>query len=343
MKSEVLLSSVFLALGPDAFRLWEFIKNTKQASAQKYGDFSVQSFSYPSTSLSSLRSELFAPAFLSEKRILFVSGLPWSASDKITDEEKEKLMIFAQSLSELPADVVVFFIAENPDKRTKFFKTLQGSVAKVYDFPLWDPIKENTEYLRWIQSQATLMGTTIDVPTAQALMAYSGHNLSVLATEIQKLSLRRFGEKIQQPDIAELCVPSEDSVDFAFSNALSTMNPKSVLSELNTLFNDFTPPEIFHRDIVSTIRNILKSLIAKKTGADVGLHPFVLKKLLPILSKISSENIIAMHQWLLAIDVGSKTGKYPLSPDAKLFIIIVERILYSFVESSQSLPMPSRF
>ncbi len=321
------IKGVFLEIGPERFLLHEDVKKKKAASAVKYGDFAVQSFSFPETSVSSLRSEFFAPAFLSEKRILFISGLPWGASDKISDDDKESLLKLLDSFSRLPENVVLFFISEAPDKRTKFFKTLSALSQEVYSFPSWDPEKERSAYVSWVTARANKYHSRIDPATATFFLEYSGFDLEILDTELQKLAMRRYGESIQKQDILDLAVPSEESVDFAFSNALSSAQLSNIFQELHTLFEDFTAPEVFNRDILPAFRNALKSAISKEKGADLGLHPFVMKKLIPLIKKYPLETWQKLYIFLQELDLGSKQGRYPLSPDARIFITALERTL----------------
>lgn len=325
------LNNVFLAIGPEPFLLSDFIKRTRKAVEQKYGEFAVQLFSYPSMSLSSLRAECFAPAFLSEKRVLFCYGLPWSASDKIKDEEKDALIAFANSLSALPEDVVLYFVSENPDKRTKFFKLISESAKDVKDFPQWDTKKQKSEYIKWIQERAQSYNTTLSSFVADALFAYCGSSLSLLDSEIQKLSFRRQSSSVPESDIAELCVPGADSADYAFSNALSTANIKTILSEVEILFEDFSAAEVLNKDIIPAIRNLLKASLSRRSHEDFGLHPFVIKNLSGLLSQVSENHIMQCYSDLRALDIGTKTGKYSLSPDSRSFVLALETALYRMI------------
>lgn len=315
---------VFLAMGSDNFRLLEFIQSMKLASAQKYGDFAVQSFSYPEDSLSTLRSEFFTPAFLSEKRVLFCTGLPWSASDKISDTEKELLLLFLDSLSSLPEDIVIFFISPVPDKRTKFFKTVSSSVQKIHEFAQWDKESEKNKYIEWIMAKSIILGTQCSKSIAEFLLLYVGYSLSSLYVELEKLSMRRFGQDIQKQDIIDLCVMNEENADFAFSNAFSTADITKVMAELSTLFDSSSAPEVFNRDIISSFRNLLKAHLTQQMKEDFGLHPFVLKKMMPLLKKIPSDTVLQTIEFLKDLDIGTKTGKYSLSPDARAFILQIE-------------------
>lgn len=323
------LSQVFLATGSDRFRLSEYIDSMKKGAAAKYGDFAVQSFSYPQYSLSALRSELFAPAFLSEKRVLFVSGLPWGAADKISDEDKELCGTLLLQLADLPDDVVVFFVASTPDKRTKFFKLLSTVAFQVQDFPEWDMVKQKSEYIQWIVARAQYYGTSISSAVAGFLLEYSGYSLEVLNTELQKLAMLRYGSKIEKPDILDLAVACEESVDFAFSNALASADPVVLVKELDTLCTEFSAPELFNRDIVPSFRNLLKVGLSTHYKTDLGLNPYVVKKLQPIFKKYSLSSFRQIYLFLKDLDVGSKTGKYTLTPDSRAFVVDLQKHILS--------------
>lgn len=327
------MQNLFLAIGPDSFQLKEFVDQYKAAALQKYGEFSVESFSLSDTDIKAIEASISAPSFFGgdEKRIIFLEGFPPEASPKLSEKKKDEYEKFLKTIDNLPDDVVLFCISANPDKRTKFFKTLKKNADKTYEHPLLDPKKDGRQIEEWIQKRAQKYGSKIDPHTASFLRSYSGNDLASLNSELQKLSTLRISSPITTTDITDLCAASEESADFAFSNAISSGKPEKILAEIETLVNQFDAAMIWNRDILSSIRTLLKAKYAKENPSEKsGIHPFVLKNLSGVLSKFNTQQLQQLHAMCTEIDIMTKNGKLQLSGDTRNFVLTVEKEMYSF-------------
>lgn len=322
-------NNIFLALGPDEFLLREFLENYKTAAIEKYGEFSVEKFSLAEHSPATIRNEIFSPAFFGGKRILFIEGFPPSASPKLSEPKKEFFETLITQLPTLPDDVVVIFAQANPDKRTKIFKGLQKIAGKTFSHESFDPKKDGYKFSEWIQERAQKNGSKIDKQSADFLREFCGNNLGNLNSEIQKLALYKGQNGIEVEDIKALALPSEEVADFAFSNAVSSGKQMKVLEEFTDLSEKYDAGMVFNRDVITTLRTLLKIKLAKDApGISTGLHPFVVRNMQKTAGNISKEKLFEAFNALKEIDLKTKDGRLSLSPDSRGFLLALEKILH---------------
>ena len=322
--------NVFLAIGPDEFLLAEFLDGYKKAAMKKYGEFSVDTFSFLENSFAEIRNEIFSPAFFGGKRIIFLEKFPPSATPKLPEKQKDQFIDLVKELSDLPEDVVLICSNSNPDKRTLIFKSLKKLSGKFFEHASFDPKKDGYKFSEWIISRAEKYGSHISKKNSEFLQNFSGYNLRILDSEIQKLAKYKFQSEIQESDIIDLAIPSEEGGgDFAFSNAISTGNISKILEEFVVLSEKYDAAMIFNRDVLSSFRNLLKGKFAiASPGEKSGIHPFVLSKMKKTIGMIPKEKLLKVHQSLLEIDIMSKTGKLSLSGDSRAFLLFIEKILH---------------
>ncbi len=324
------MKNVFLAIGPDEFLLAEFIGNYKKAALQKYGEFSVDTFSLKDNSFAEVRNELFSPAFFGGKRVVFLENFPPSATPKLTEQQKEQYVSLVEEIDDLPEDVVLIASNANPDKRTSIFKKYKKKAGSFFEHPSFDPQKDRLKFSEWIIEKAIKYGSSISKKNADFLKNFAGSNLRILNSEIQKLSIFALGGEISEEDIKNLAIPSEEGGgDFAFSDAIASGSITKILDELTVLSEKYDAAMIFNRDVLSSFRNLLKGKFALASPSEKsGVHPFVLSKLKKTLSMIPEKKLLNAHKALTEIDVMSKTGKLSLSGDTRAFLLALERILH---------------
>jgi len=166
----------------------------------------------------------------------------------------------------------------------------------------------------WVLEQVALNSGKILPAAARFLVEYCGSNPWTLANEIEKLVLysKTTEKPISEHDIQDICYPSDDIANFAFSNAMQSGKKEEIMAVLDKLFSAGEAPQaIFNRDLVPTIRQLLQIRFAIDFGVspkDTGVHPFVFGKLKRVAKKFSSDSLLRMHSALLKMDIDSKSG-----------------------------------
>lgn len=327
------MNNVFLSIGPDNFLLKEFISQYKKAAIVKYGEFSVQTLNITDHSIGEIINEVSSPAFFGGKRIIFLKQFPPPATPKLSEKKKEEYDSLLQRIKNLPEEVVLFLVISKPDKRTKFFKTIKKECAKIYDHASFDPKRDGRKFTQWICERATQYGSKISPAIADFLRSYVGNNLESLNSEIKKLCLLKIGKEIEKKDIIALCAPSEESADFAFSNAISSGNAEKICTEFHSLVSQFDAGMVWNRDLLSTIRTLLKIRFSLDSPQEKsGIHPFVARNMKKVVNNFSTEKLKTLQYILTEIDAGTKNGTFALSGDTRNFTLYVEKILWEMFQ-----------
>ena len=342
--------NIFLLTGENTYELQCFLDTWKASAKKKYGEYNVTEYDFAETSPIQLLSEVSAPPFFGDgKRIFFLKNFPPPPPSRPFSEQKKKeILAFTTELSTLPSDVVVVCVSPKPDKRMAAYKTFSNFVGTVHTFAAWErersgalSIQGRKAAQEWIQQTTQKHGGNISPSQALFLLEFCGADPWKLAREIEKLSLYTRGRQIEESDIRSLCIPTEEMQNFAFSSAFQTGNREKVLHVFHQLLSAGEAPQaIMARDIVPTFRQLLQVKLAEETGVsakEVGLHPFVFSKLKGFARQFSRSAISKAHDSLLRIDIDSKTGALPITPEqTTLFALRIERILLDFFRKKES-------
>ncbi len=330
-------------MGENDYDLKQFLKKWIHSSVDKYGEYNVVRYDFQDKPVSELLGELNAPPFFGDgKRIFFIDNFPPSPPSRpFSDKKKKEILALAEALLTLSDDTVVVLAVPKPDKRISAFKKISAVVGKTYTFPAWS--KEYSGALsseglstatEWVMEQVSLLQGEILPAAARFMVQYCGADPWVLSNEVEKLVtyFRSSKKPISENDIKHLSSPSDEMINFAFSNAMQTGKSSEVLDIIDKLFATGEAPQaILNRDLLPTIRQLLQVRFAIDSGAsakEAGVHPFVFGKLKRIAEKFDSKKLLEAHAHLKKIDIDSKTGLLPLAPDkTSLFRLEVEKIV----------------
>lgn len=334
------MKNLFLLLGNNAYVHQQFLRDWAEKAVEKYGEINVSRFALEEKELGTLRAELLAPSFFGDgKRIFFLEGFPVAANAKKKEKEKaEQLLVM---IEEIPEETVLVCSAYQPDKRTKVYKALQKLAAKVYSFDAW-PTDRNgaltsegkAEATNWIGALFQEKGVHVDPRTIAFFLDYCGTDTWKLSREIEKLSLwsTSTGKSIGQPEIKELCLPSGQMENFAFSSAMQSGDKKRVLKVFHELIEEQGIAQmILARDIIPTFRQLLfvqRALRERVPAKETPIHPFVFGRIKSVAQKIPEDVLREAYVELQQIDYDLKTGALPSVPQKiQLFALTIERLL----------------
>ncbi len=344
--------NIFLLTGENDFELKAFARNWEKSSLEKYGEFNVVRFDFLEREPFEIIGEIQAPPFFGDgKRIFFIDNFPPPPPSRpFNDKKKAGMVALAEELAQIPDESVVILVVPNPDKRTAAYKTVSKIVGQVQEFPAWhrdfsgslsrEGVQEATE---WILRKVAEKEGKILPAAARFLLEYCGADPWKLNTEIEKLILycSEIDKPIAEAEIKKICVPSDEMANFAFSNAMQTANPRVVFEVFDKLMESGEAPQaIFARDLVATVRQLIQVRMVLDEGGDAksaGVHPFVFSKLSGTARKFQLSHLLTLHKQLLELDIDSKTGRLPISPDqTDLFRLRVERALIDLFQLNSS-------
>ena len=207
-------------------------------------------------------------------------------------------------------DVVVIYEDNAPDKRTKFFKTLQKT-AKCQEFGYLQPAQLKI----WAIAEFEKNKSKVEPDALDLFISYVGSDLWKMNNEINKLSNYKKNSIIDKKDIELLVRPNIDNDIFKTIEAVASKNKKLALSLLYKHFDNGDAALYLFSMITYQFRNLLiiKDLqstqpygaIAKKSG----LHPFVVQKSFYLCNQFSIQELKKIYQKIFQVDADIKIGK----------------------------------
>lgn len=338
--------NLFLLTGENDVELKIFFRNWQKSALAKYGEYNVFHYDALEHESAEIIGAIHSPPFFGDgKRIFFIENFPPpNPSRPISEKKKTAFLTLAESLATIPEECVVVLVVGKPDKRGAAYKTIIKITENVREFPAWHTdfsgglSREGaTQAIEWIMTKVSEAGGKILPAAARFLLEYCGADPWKLFHEIQKLVMytSTTGKPISEDDVEKLSIPTDEMANFAFSNAMQTADPETVLKVFEKLATgDAAPQAVFARDLVATFRQLIqvKALLASGSDAgQIGIHPFVVAKMTPVAKKFSMESLIVFHEKLLRIDIDSKTGRLPITAEkTDLFRLEVEKALIEF-------------
>jgi DNA polymerase III delta subunit len=341
--------NLFLLTGENDYDLKAFLKKWECSSLEKYGEYNVARYNCEEKPVSELLGELNAPPFFGDgKRIFFLENFPPPPPTRpFSEKKKREIQFLTETLLSTTEDTVIVFIVAKPDKRTGAYKKIFPVIEKIYTFPTWSreysgllSRKGMEEATRWVVQQMKFLGGNISVDVAKFLIEFCGQNPWTLRNEVEKLFLfiKEQGRPLLEQDIKKLCSPSEEMINFSFSNALQSGKKSCVLEALETLFSSGESPQaIFNRDIITSFRQLLQVRFTLNEGLspqETHIHPFIFSKLKGIAQRVPLPSLKEIYTRLLQIDKEVKTGILSLHANKSgVFRLRIEKVTLDFFDS----------
>ncbi len=254
------------------------------------------------------------PVF-AEKRLVLVTGAPWFSGSKSSDgetktQELEPLLHYLDHPS--PSTCLVLVAGEKVDAKRKTVKAAKKA-GQVVEFA---PLK-GIELNKWIEKRFQKKGKKATKPVLDYLAVAVGSSLSALEQEIEKVILfcGQAGEVTLQ-DVKQTVSQTSTLSVFNLVDAVSKREVSSAVCQLRELVRT-GEPEIKILSLLARQMRILlrlqalsrKGLGESQLAADLGLHPFVIKKGMQQVKNFYPEELIQNLELLLEADIGIKTGK----------------------------------
>lgn len=241
---------IYLFTGNSDFLVKQKVQNWKQQFISKYGEFNLLHIkNFDTVDNNFLTLNITSTSFLSEKKLVIIDiDQPTKSNDtdKISKNEEQKnnkqdfLLIL---LNKVPDDNIILINTVNPDKRTKFYKTLI-KIAKVEEFNIAD----NKELYSVISNKYQKKISNIAIET---LISYKSWNLTKIISEIEKLLI--LFDYIDKKEVIENIVPELEESIFQIIDDLLNKNVIESIKKLNTILND-TNIYAFYNNLLANLR-----------------------------------------------------------------------------------------
>ncbi len=345
---EINMKNLFLFTGEETYLLNNQINDWKSAYVKKHGDMNLEILDGADAPLNELMAAAIAMPFLSEKRLIFIYGLPDSAkkskknekemsdrAKKMEENRNNELRKFGENLKNIPESSIVVFVQPNPDKRFSFYKNLVKE-AEVKEF---NPL-QGKMLISWIQNEVKKKNCTIDYNTAEYLSTLTGFSLWRLSSEVNKLTSHSPGEPINKTLIDQLVVPTLEANIFHFTDALGAKDSKRAIHKLHqTMAAGENLRPVFYM-IVRQFRLLLQGsgyMANNPNGnsasfaSSTKLKPFVAKITLEQVRRFNLGELKKSYSELLDIDTALKTSKIRTTVDDQdELALAIERFILGF-------------
>ncbi|MGE5193402.1 MAG: DNA polymerase III subunit delta [Deltaproteobacteria bacterium] len=331
----------YILHGEDEFsRSEEIARMRAKMGDPQFADLNTTVLEGRSLTLAELRHHADAVPFLTEKRLVLVEGLlarlnPRQRKKEAEDDaapevepDPELAAGLAGYLPNLPETTRLVFIepktlAKNNPILKLAEKDKQGARVRHFLPP------DKRELAHWITERAESKDIRIDFSAANDLAIYIGQDLRALDNELEKLLAYRQGETIRREDVHAIVAAVEEQSVFDLVDALGKRETKQALVLLHDQFDHGKAPLELFPMIVRQYRILLqvrdlasRGLKESEIRTKLGLHPFVVPKMLEQARNYSIDQLEAIYEKLVDVDLALKTSRG--DPAVNLDVLCVE-------------------
>lgn len=211
----------------------------------------------------------------------------------------------------------VIFVERSPDKRTKTYKWLQKH-AEVHDVKQLQPF----EALRWLQDVSKgILGRN----EAEFLVDYVGTDQWRLSAELDKLRLT--GKPIDREVIRRIVEPTPQATSFELLDAAFHKN-YDAFDELFDAVSQREDPYMFFGLLAGQVQAIAIVVASENenrrpedAAKDVGLHPFVVRKVTLLARRLSVRQLRQLIERLSELDAHMKLRPTPPWTQIRSFLM----------------------
>ena len=230
------------------------------------------------------------------------------------------------------ADIILFYEKNPiPEKDSLFHFLIKNAKSQEFKLLAGQKLKN------WVKKEFLNFGIEIKEEALEKLISFVGNDLWQMSNEIKKLVAYRTGHnqvttvtkvcpEIKREDVELLVKPKIETDIFQTIDAIAARNKKRALKFIKAHLEKGDSPFYLFSMINFQFRNLLiiKDLIERNLSpySLSHLHPYVIKKSIPLLEKFSFSELKKIYQKIFQLDLDVKTGK--IEPEMALDLLITE-------------------
>jgi DNA polymerase III subunit delta len=264
-----------------------------------------------SESAEKILSEIGASPFLADKRMVIVEYLLSSPHESL----RAAITAYVQKDS-LPKTTVLVLWEDGTALRKKEQKDLL-TLLKKQKYAQEFALLEGATLSRWIQEQVKKCGGEIEPDAVQTLMRHGSSDTWALHNIVGQLTSYCDGAPITSDAVLLFTEEKMDDNIFNLVDAILSQQPEAVFGMMREQYKSGKDAQYIFAMIVRQVRILLDIRSELDAGYRTGekemaehlrLHPFVVKKSLPMVREYSFDSLKKIHAALLRVDEQSKTG-----------------------------------
>lgn len=331
---------IYIFHGEDDFTRAEAVKALRADMGDpQFAELNTTTLDGKVVSFGELRHHADAIPFLTDKRLVIVEGIlarldPRRKSDDEEggEEEQESNPDLKQQLLDYlpnvpPTTHLVFLenkkLHANNAVLKQADKDKKNARVKLFGAP------DAKELPDWVIDHTEKKGGKIDFSAANDLAIFIGADLRALDSDIEKLIVYRGGETIRREDVRLMVAPAQEQSIFEMVDAMGQRRMQRALELLHEQLrhnaNEFYLLSMVTRQyrLMLQVRDLMqRGMNVDAIQKQLGLHPFVTKKIAEQARNYSVEQLENIMHKLLQVDVDLKTSK--LEPTLALDLLVVD-------------------
>lgn len=304
---------IYLYFGANRYASDAKIKTWRKKFQTAEGDsaafFNWRVFDEEQKDFNKILDTLFAKSFFSQKRAVILKNILARLSEK--DLIKLETVLATKKLT---PDLTLIFSEKEIDARKKIIKTLK-KIARVEEFKAMPP----WQIKAWIAKKVKAEDGTIENAALEKI-SFLTTDLYRLENELKKLMLFTNRDKRITLDAVNLLVVFD--LKESIFNFVENVAAKKKSAALNFFQNEIkrgTGPPYLVTMIAYQFKNLLqikylveKGFQEKQIIETAKIHPYALRKNLPLLQNFTLNALKRIYREILVLDLEVKTQKNPL-------------------------------
>jgi len=315
-----MLENMFLFTGQETYLLDKELFRRKEWFLQKFWPDSIFSFALDNLDIAQIKQAIYSSGLFTTKKLIIVNGLPQDAITKFDEEKTQQLQLFIDSLikmeGKIPTDSLLVFVSSTPDKRLKLYKFLEKNAT----VKIFDQLKNN-DLESFVKRE--LIGCSIDRSMIQYFLTKVGSDLYRIWFECDKLKTRttiKQQKTIDEAMIDMIVFGQVEINSFLLLKTLFTDKIKAI-HVLETIHHGGAERNQFAGMLYRALKFYIFMVDLDESGVtdskDISsflkMNPWQVKNEYAKISvlKANKKNIEKFYSWLIELDTGIKTWKFP--------------------------------
>ncbi|MED4677899.1 DNA polymerase III subunit delta [Bacillus nitratireducens] len=304
---------LYLLYGTEAYFINETIKLiTTEALEEENREFNVVTYDLEEAYLEDVVEDARTLPFFGDRKVILIKSPLFLTAQK--EKLEQNIKILEEYIGEPSPFSILVFVApyEKLDERKKITKLLKKTA---------DVVEANAmqvqDVQKWVVSRAEEAHVYIDNTAVSLLLELVGSNVTMLAKEMDKLTLYvGMGGEITSKLVTELVPKSVEQNVFALTEKVVKKDIAGAMQILDGLFTQQEEPIKLLALLVSQFRllNQVKELQQRGYGQNqiashIGVHPYRVKLAMNQTKFFSFEELKRVILELAEADYSMKTGK----------------------------------
>ncbi len=313
---------IIFIYGPDTFRSRIYLKkmiDKFKADRDPAGYNITELDCLNSEEVQKVMSEILAIPFLAEKRMVIVKNLISSKEVELKKELRRRI-----EEKDLPETSIIVVSEESEKFRAKADKEFL-ELLKKEKYKEYFKVLEGKELSVWVNQEVKMRGGSIDRKALSYIVDNFNSDMWSLSHLVDQLTAYKSDGKVELEDVKKFLEEKIDDNIFNLVDAIVAGKKDQAFKMMREQYrkgeDSFYVFAMILRQfkIMLQIRDLIDRGI-KPDAKELGLHPFVVKKTIPLVNRYSMAQLKEIYNQLLQIDIKTKTGQGDQSVMLDLFV-----------------------